>query len=91
MIGFRESSQSLANLLRFWAERLELDGAIVARARDRGEIGPRTQSWPVIEMVLGPLYFRLLVTGEPLDDDFIKGIVDLVHAACRHVLILLRS
>ena len=67
---------------RFWAERLELDRTIVARARDRGEIGPRTQSWPVIEMVLGPLYFRLLVTGEPLDDDFIGGIVDLVYAAC---------
>ena len=33
-------------------------------------------------MVLGPLYFRLLVTGEPLDDDFIEGIVDLVYAAC---------
>ena len=68
---------------RFWAERLELDRTIVARARDRGEIGPGTQSWPVIEMVLGPLYFRLLVTGEPLDDDFIKGIVELVYAACR--------
>ena len=54
----------------------------MARARDRGEIGPRTQGWPVIEMVLGPLYFRLLVTGEPLDDDFIGGIVDLVYAAC---------
>ena len=68
---------------RFWAERLELDRTIVARARDRGEVGPRTQSWPVIEMVLGPLYFRLLVTGEPIDDDFIGGIVELVYAACR--------
>lgn len=68
---------------QFWAERLELDRTIVARARDRGEVGPRTQSWPVIEMVLGPLYFRLLVTGEPIDDDFIGGIVELVYAACK--------
>ncbi len=67
---------------RFWTERLELDRTIVARARDRGEIGPGTQSQPVIEMVLGPLYFRLLVTGEPIDPDFIDGIVDLVYAGC---------
>jgi hypothetical protein len=36
----------------------------------------------VIEALLGPLYFRLLVTGEPLDDEFITGVVDLVYAAC---------
>lgn len=67
---------------RFWAERLDLDRTILQRARDRGEIGPKAQSRPVVEAVLGPLYFRLLVTGEPLDDDFVSGVVDLVHAAC---------
>jgi AcrR family transcriptional regulator len=67
---------------RFWAERLALDRTILHRARDRGEIGRRTQSGPVIEALLGPLYFRLLVTGEPLDDEFIEGIADLVYAAC---------
>jgi AcrR family transcriptional regulator len=65
---------------RFWAERLELDRTILQRARDRGEI--RADNKPVIEALLGPLYFRLLVTGEPLDDDFIEGVVDLVYAAC---------
>ena len=67
---------------RFWAERLELDRTIVARARDRGEMDPRSEGWPVIEMVLGPLYFRLLVTGDAPEDDFIERIVDLVYAAC---------
>lgn len=67
---------------RFWAERLDLDRTILQRALDRREIGPKTQSRPVIEAVLGPLYFRLLVTGEPLDDDFVAGVVDLVYAAC---------
>ncbi len=63
---------------RFWAERLELDRAILRRARERGEVGPRAQARPVIEALLGPLYFRLLVTGQPLDEEFITGIVDLV-------------
>ena len=67
---------------RFWAERLELDRTILPRARARGEIERRTQTRPVIEALLGPLYFRLLVTGEPLDDEFITGVVDLVYAAC---------
>jgi AcrR family transcriptional regulator len=67
---------------RFWAERLELDRMILPRARDRGEIGPRAQSRPVIEALLGPLYFRLLVTGEALDEEFVERVVDLVYTAC---------
>jgi AcrR family transcriptional regulator len=66
----------------FWAERLELDRTILGRARDRGEIGPETESSPVIEALLGPLYFRLLVTGQPLDDAYIAKIVELVSTAC---------
>jgi AcrR family transcriptional regulator len=67
---------------RFWDERLDLDRTILQRARDRGEIRPEAQLRPVVEAVLGPLYFRLLVTGEPLDDDFVVGVVDLVDSAC---------
>jgi AcrR family transcriptional regulator len=67
---------------RFWAERLQLDRTILQRARDRGEIGAATPRRPVIEALLGPLYFRLLVTGEPLDDAYIESVVDLVYAAC---------
>jgi AcrR family transcriptional regulator len=67
---------------RFWANRLEVDRLILHRAQERGEIGPRAQSRPIIEALLGPLYFRLLVTGGSLDDDFIAGIVDVVYAAC---------
>lgn len=67
---------------RFWAERLQLDRTILQRARDRGEIGTAIPRRPVIEALLGPLYFRLLVTGEPLDDAFIEGVVNLVYTAC---------
>jgi AcrR family transcriptional regulator len=63
---------------RFWVERLELDGAILERARDRGELAADVDPEEVIEAVLGPLYFRLLVTGEPLDREFIERTVDLV-------------
>ncbi len=67
---------------RFWTKRLTLDQTIVLRAKDRGEVDPKADPGPVIEALLGPLYFRLLVTGEPLDAQFINGIVDLVYAGC---------
>ena len=67
---------------RFWAERLELDRMILRRARERGEIAPETASRPVIDALLGPLYFRLLVTGQSLDDAYIESVVDVVYAAC---------
>ena len=67
---------------RFWAERLELDRMILRRARDRGEIAPETESRPVIEALLGPLYFRLLVTRQSLDDAYVESVADLVYTAC---------
>ena len=67
---------------QLWAERLQFDRMILQRARDRGEIAASAQYRPVIEVLLGPLYFRLLVTGEPLDDGFIESVVQLVYTAC---------
>ena len=63
---------------RFWDERLALDGAIVEQAIERGEVPPDTQPRQVIESVLGPIHLRLLLTGEPIGDDFLSGVVDVV-------------
>ena len=78
----RRGSVIAAASRRFWTERLRLDRTIVERAQARGEIDVETATRPVIEALLGPLYFRLLVTGEPLEAGFIDGIVDLIHAGC---------
>ncbi|MEU4762601.1 TetR-like C-terminal domain-containing protein [Actinosynnema sp. NPDC023794] len=61
----------------FWAERLAVDAEVVHRAVARGEIAP-VDAERVIEAVLGPPYFHLLVTGRPVADDFLVGTVDLV-------------
>jgi AcrR family transcriptional regulator len=63
---------------RFWAERLELDATIVERAIERGDAAPDSDPQRVIEAVLGPLHLRLLLTGEPVDDRFLTGIVDII-------------
>jgi hypothetical protein len=62
---------------RFWAERLALDGVIVERAIERGEVAAGIEPRRVIEAVIGPIHLRLL-TGEPVDDSFLEGVVDVV-------------
>ncbi|WP_461121642.1 TetR/AcrR family transcriptional regulator [Saccharothrix stipae] len=66
----------------FWAERLAVDAEVVRRAVERGEIAP-VDPEHVIEAVLGPPYFHLLVTGRPVDDDFLVATVDLVVRGLR--------
>jgi hypothetical protein len=34
----------------------------------------------VVEAMLAPIYFRLLMTGEPLDDEFVERLAGLVAA-----------
>ena len=63
---------------RFWAERLALDAVIVERAIERGEVAAGIEPRRVIESVIGPIHLRLLLTGEPVDREFVSGIVDTV-------------
>lgn len=64
----------------FWTERLALTGVIVERAIARGELPPGTDPALVIETLIGPLYVRLLLTGEPVDGDFATRVAALVAA-----------
>lgn len=52
---------------RFWAERFAAAGAIFSRAAARGEVPPVADPQLLLELLIAPLYLRLLVTGEPLD------------------------
>ena len=65
---------------RFWTERLAIDGEIVERAIARGELPAGTDPRTVIEAVLGAIYFRLLVTAEPPDPEFLERVVATVAA-----------
>lgn len=52
----------------FWEERLHLTRVIVERAVDRGEAAADVDANLAIESLVGPLYLRLLLTGEPVDE-----------------------
>ena len=80
--GRHDPALAAANA-QFWSERLEMDAEIVRRAVARGEAPEGVDAKAVIEAVLGPVYFRLIVTGEPPDREFIERITDVVAAGLR--------
>ena len=70
LVAAAATSPSVAEVTHaFWAERLRLTGAIVERAIVRGELPADVDANVVIESLVGALYVRLLLTGEPLDGD----------------------
>lgn len=51
---------------QFWAARLSAISVIADRATARGEIPEGTGAAPLMHAMAAPLYYKLLVTGEPL-------------------------
>lgn len=62
----------------FWAHRFALAGVIVERGIRRGELAATVSPDFVLELVIGPLFLRALVTGAPLDEALPAAIVDAV-------------
>ena len=54
--------------------------AAVERGIARGELSAETDVDFVLNTLAGPLYFCLLITGEPIDDGYARAAVDLVWA-----------
>ena len=72
-------SEELAGTVRtFMSRRVSMAEPVVARAAERGEIASNTDARAVIEAVVGPIWFRFLFTGEPIDDPFIATLVGTV-------------
>jgi len=66
---------------RFLDERRALDRTILERGVARGDLPGDTDLDLVIDMIYGPVYHRVLLTGLPVDDQFIGGLVSHVMAA----------
>jgi AcrR family transcriptional regulator len=72
-------SEDLYALLdRFWPERFRESKQVFVRAMERGELPAGTDPDLLLEMASGPLYFRLLMLGRELDDEFLERTADLV-------------
>ena len=73
------TSEELAAAMHgFWAHRLALSAQVVERAIERGELPANSDANLIIETVIGPLWVRLLLTGEPITEDLADRVVELV-------------
>jgi AcrR family transcriptional regulator len=63
------------------ALRIAEVGHVLARGAERGQLRPDLDVGLVHELLFGPIYYRLLLTGEPLEPSFADRIVDAVLPA----------
>ncbi|MBP0448159.1 TetR/AcrR family transcriptional regulator [Kitasatospora sp. RG8] len=69
---------------RIFDDRLRRAEPIVTRALGRGELPAGTDPAAVIKALAAPLYFRVLITAEPVDDAAADRAVTAALAAARH-------
>jgi AcrR family transcriptional regulator len=70
--GYREARRA------FWAARLDALRPVIDRGVQHGELRAGTDPRLLLETLVAPIHGRLLLTGEPVDDDLAERIVDLV-------------
>jgi AcrR family transcriptional regulator len=81
LVAAAASTPDLAAAMHaFWAGRLAATEPIVERALARGELPATADPNTIIEALIGPLWIRLLLTGEPVDEAFADRIAELVSA-----------
>jgi AcrR family transcriptional regulator len=63
---------------RFVTARRAAIGRLLATAAERGQARADVDADLVIDLLVGPLYYRLLVSGQAVPDGFVDGVVDAV-------------
>ena len=83
LIGQAQHDEAMAAVFRrrFLDERRALDRSILERGLARGDIRPDTDLDLAIDLIYGPVYHRVLLTGLPVDPSYTDGLIDNVLAA----------
>jgi AcrR family transcriptional regulator len=77
LIGQAQSDTALADTLRArWIQpRREITGAVLRRAIERGQIRPDVDVEILMDQLYAPLYYRITVRHQPLDDSLAPDLV----------------
>jgi AcrR family transcriptional regulator len=78
LMALRQDLVSDTDKDRFFIDRLTRATLILDRAETRGELRPGIDHFLAIEMLIGPMYLRFLLTGEPLNESAFESVVDLL-------------
>jgi len=60
----------------FGAERWAEARSIITRIIDTGRIDARTDAGLMTDLVVAPIFYRTLLSGDPVDDDLVEAIID---------------
>ena len=69
-----------ASRAEFWKARFDLASAMIARAKERGEVPADLDAALALELVIAPLHFRALLTRQPIEEHAIARLVDVLLA-----------
>jgi AcrR family transcriptional regulator len=78
LIGHAQHDPAFAATLRarYLDEQRRRDRLALDRAIERGELPADLDVAAAVDELVGPIYHRVLVTGDPVKDTFVDGIVD---------------
>jgi AcrR family transcriptional regulator len=80
LIGAMAERPDLARTVRdgFLASRRGALSEVLRRGVERGDLCPDLDVELALDVLGGPLFYRLLVTGGPLDEQLAEGVADLI-------------
>ena len=74
IVGESARNPEMAAAFRqFWSERRSIAGSIVRRIVD--PTTPDREIGRILDHVLGPIYYRLLLSGDPIDDEYLWDLI----------------
>ena len=80
LIGQAQHDRTLATMFqrRYLENRRAVDRTMLERGVARGDVSKDVDLDLLVDVVYGPLYHRVLLTGLPVDDSFVDALVDHV-------------
>ena len=80
LVGAMARKPELARAVRegFLANRRAALSEVLRRGIERGDLRPGLDVELALDVLGGPLFYRLLVTGGPIDEQLAEGVADLI-------------
>ena len=72
-----QSPEIIETVQRFWRERRDVGGYLIERWIQRGVLRPETNADLLVEVILAPIYLRVLLPGGPLSGDVLESFIDI--------------
>jgi AcrR family transcriptional regulator len=80
LVAAMRHEPELASAIRdgFLTKRRDALRSVLERGVARGDLRPDLDTELALDVLGGPLFYRLLITGGPLDETLVEGVADLI-------------